>query len=309
MTFLCATRHVKNARYLQATAPRILSTDEPPAGFASRVPFELLGRLHALRPGDLAGHPDLAEALRRSPIPQRGTRIAGSLFSGSLIFAQVSFRTRNGTVSVAPADLKTAMDYSRLAVTPVSRYAAQYGPNQPTVSLSPVPFTVDIPTGRYNDQTLQRWVNAIVLQTKPPGNVCIVILNPAGVVNTDADPSHGVGGYHGLASVPYCFVNAMGSGFTLADPQNRYALALSHEIAEMVVDPQANLANPEVCDGCGPNCQTPWIGYFDSSGGYLGTSQSFPPPFAYVFFINGIVKPVAATACPAPATACNYAPP
>jgi len=165
-----------------------------------------------------------------------------------------------------------------------------------------------VPAGRYNDQTLRGWVNAIASQTKLPGNVCVMILNPRGIVNTDGDPSQGIGGYHGLANVPYCFVNAMGSGFTVADPQSLFALALSHEIAEMVVDPQANLANPEVCDPCGPNCQTPWIDYFTSGGGYLGTSQSFPPPFAYGFFINGIVKPDAATACPAPAAACNYAP-
>src|SRR2546422_975586 len=87
--------------------------------------------------------------------------------------------------------------------------------------------------------------------------------------NADRDPSRGIGGYHGLANVPYCFVNAMGSGFTVADPQSLFALALSHEIAEMVVDPQANLENPEVCDPCGPNCQTPWIDYFTSGGGYL----------------------------------------
>ena len=128
-------------------------------------------------------------------------------------------------------------------------------------------------------------------------------------MNTDADPTQGVGGYHGLASVPYCFVNAMGSGFTISDPQNLYALALSHEIAEMVVDPRANLANPEVCDPCGPNCQTAWIDYFDAQGAYLGTSQRSPPSFAYGFFINGIVRPDEATACPAPGAACNYPPP
>jgi len=281
MALLCATRHLKNARHLQATAPHILPREEPPDGYASRVPFDLLGRLHAVRQDELGRYRDLAEALRRSPVPPPRAKVTGSLFNGSLIFAQISFRTRSGTVSLAVSDLQTAITYAALVVPPISRYAAQYGPNQSVVSTSPVPFGADVPAGRYNDQTLRGWVNAIASQTKLPGNVCVMILNPRGIVNTDGDPSQGIGGYHGLANVPYCFVNAMGSGFTVADPQSLFALAQSHEIAEMVVDPQAN----------------------------LGTSQRFPPPFAYGFFINGIVKPDAATACPAPAAACNYAPP
>jgi len=306
---LCATRQVKNARHLQATDPRIVPMDEPIDGYASRVSFELLGGLHLARPEEYATRWDIAEALRRSPLPKRRTKVTDSLFRGPLVFAQVSFQTRTGTVTVASADFNTAMAYARLAVVPISRYAAQYGPNQVSVSPGPVPFAADVPGGRYNDQTLRRWVDAIASAAHLPSNPSIVILNPRGVVNTDADPTQGVGGYHGLASVPYCFVNAMGSGFTISDPQNLYALALSHEIAEMVVDPRANLANPEVCDPCGPNCQTAWIDYFDAQGAYLGTSQRFPPSFAYGFFINGIVRPDEATACPAPGAACNYPPP
>jgi len=249
---LCATRQVKNARHLQATDPRIVPMDEPIDGYASRVSFELLGRLHLARPEEYATRRDIAEALRRSPLPKRRTKVTDSLFRGPLVFAQVSFRTRTGTVTVASADFNTAMAYARLAVVPISRYAAQYGPNQVSVSPGTVPFAADVPGGRYNDQTLRRWVDTIASAAHLPSNASIVILNPRGVVNTDADPTQGVGGYHGLASVPYCFVNAMGSGFTISDPQNLYALALSHEIAEMVVDPRANLANPEVCDLCGP---------------------------------------------------------
>jgi|SRR2546427_6462855 len=69
MALLCATRHLKNARHLQATAPHILPREEPPDGYASRVPFDLLGRLHAARQDELGRYRDLAEALRRSPVP------------------------------------------------------------------------------------------------------------------------------------------------------------------------------------------------------------------------------------------------
>jgi hypothetical protein len=58
----------------------------------------------------------------------------------------------------------------------------------------------------------------------------------------------------------------MGQGFDLKDARDVYALALCHEIAEMVVDPAANGSNPEVCNGCGPNCQSPFRDYFDAAG-------------------------------------------
>jgi hypothetical protein len=118
-------------------------------------------------------------------------------------------------------------------------------------------------------------------------------------------------GYHGLSpgGVPYIFVNVTGSGFTLQDLQDYYALAVSHEIAEMVVDPRADGSNPEVCDGCGPNCEPVLRDYFDAAGAYLKTSVAFPPPFGFGFYINAIVKPSAAAQCPAPDSACAYAPP
>lgn len=310
MTRICVTRHMKNARYLQSTAPQILPREEPADGFVSRLPADLLGGLHVAASTDIQRrHPQLAEALRRSPPPRPRPKAAAPFFSGSLVFVQASFRTSRGKVSLASADLATAMAFSRLAVNPISRYASQYGPNRVDVAPPPAPFAVTLSGTRYNDQTLQGWVNQIVTQNRLPSNACVAILNPPGVINADADPSQGVGGYHSLANVPYLFVNIMDSGLTVKDDAGLYALALSHEIAEMVVDPRADLANPEVCDGCGPNCQTAWIDYFNVDGGYVSTTQSFPPPFAYAFYINGIVRPDSATACPAPAAACNYAPP
>jgi hypothetical protein len=231
------------------------------------------------------------------------------LFQGTLVFVQMAFQTPSGTLSLGASDLNVAVSFSRQAVLPISRYASQYGPNGLTVSASLVPFAANLPAGSYNDQMLQGWVNTLVGQGGLPANPCVVILNPPGAVNLDADPRKGVGGYHSLARVPYIFVDVMGRGLIVQDSANVFALALSHEIAEMVVDPRADLSNPEVCDPCGPNCQTVWIDYFDDRGAYLGTTQSFPPPFGYAFLINGIVRPSAATMCPAPGTACNYAPP
>lgn len=247
------TRAIKNARHLQATAPHILPKEEPAAGFRSRVPDKILAGLHTPLPAaDLNRVDGLAAALQKHPAPKPRPSASGPLFNGTLVFAQVAFRTSKGFVSVKPADLATAMDFTRLAVVPISAYATQYGPNRLDVTPQAVPYNADAGSGTYNDHTLQGWVNAIVAQNNLPANTCVVILNPPGVVNSDADPSQGVGGYHGMAKVPYAFVNVMGSGLTVKDEANVYALALSHEIAEMVVDPRADLGNPEVCDPCVP---------------------------------------------------------
>ncbi len=308
MPHLCATRAIKNARHLQMTAPHILPRDEPPGGFASRVPRELLARLHAPPdPKDLARVTGLAEALRRTPVPRRTAKASAPLFHGTLVFAQVTFTTSRGTVAVNGPDLATAIAFARLAVGPISAYASQYGPNGVVVAPKSVPFAANVPSGRYNDQALQGWVNAIVAQNGLPPDTCVVILNPQGVVNADADPSQGVGGYHGLANVPYAFVNVMGTGLTIADEADAYALALSHEIAEMVVDPRADLSNPECCDPCAGNCGATYYESFDGSGRYLSGGTN--PAAGYAFFINSIVKPNAATQCPAPSSACAYPPP
>ena len=310
MTQLCATRAIKNARHLQLTAPLVIPSVEPLEGFYSRVPREVLGKLHSpVPPRGLDRVPGLAAALTQAPVPRVRAAVSTPLFSGTLVFAAVSFNTSRGAVAVSTADLATAMSFARLAVVPISHYASQYGPNQVAVAATTVPFAAPVASGSYNDQTLQAWVNSIVAANRLSEASCVVILNPPGVVNTDADPSQGIGGYHGMANVPYAFVNVMGSNLTIKDEANAYAVALSHEIAETVVDPRADLGNPEVGDPCAGNCGPLWIDYFDSAGRYLQTLQTFPPPFPYAFFINAIVKPSAATQCPAAAQACAYAPP
>lgn len=256
MTHVCAARAIKNARYLQANAPHLIPKTEPPQGFGSRVPRELLARLHTQVPkAELDRVPGLSAALAKTPIARPRNAASAPLFTGTLVFASIDFATRKGVVSIGPGDLTTAMDFARLASVPISRYAAQYGPNRVAVTDAAVPFTANIPGGTYNDQTLQGWVDSIVKAGGLSANTCVVILNPPGVTNTDADPGQGVGGYHGMAQVPYAFVNALGSSFTVRDEANLYALALSHEIAEMVVDPRADLGNPEVCDPCVPGSE------------------------------------------------------
>jgi hypothetical protein len=309
MDRFCVTRAIKNAKYLQKEAPDLVPKKEPADGFASLIPRDLLTKLHLAGP-EATKIRVLSELLARRNVPRAGTRASAPLFSGSIQFVDVTFNASGRTFSVPPADLATAMRFSGLVAKPITRYAAQYGPNSVSVAGNAIPLSVNLVGNRYNDQTLAGWADQVAKQNGLSGD-CLAFLNPQGVLNTDADASQGVLGYHGFSpgGAPYIFMNPTGSGFTLQDSQDFYALAVSHEIAEMVVDPRADGSNPEVCDGCGPNCETVLRDYFDGAGAYLKTSTAFPPPFGFGFYINAIVKPSSATACPAPDSACAYAPP
>jgi len=295
----CATRSLKLARHLQRSRPDIVPPVEPLSGFTS-----------LLEGSDPSMKFVLRDALAPGKLPVLRANAAGPLFRGTLRFANLAVSVGTKTFGLGANDLATATKFAGLAVGPISKYAGQYGPNALAVDPTALPLPVSVPRGVYNDSTLQTWVDQLVrANSLEPGSTAIVVLSPPGPLNTDADPSRGVLGYHGKASIPYAFVNVTGAELAIADPTDRFALALSHEIAEMTVDPSADLANPEVCDPCGPNCQAPIRVYFDGTAAYLGSSSQFPPSFDYGFFLNAVVQPASATQCPAPASACAYAPP
>ena len=110
-------------------------------------------------------------------------------------------------------------------------------------------------------------------------------------------------GYHSIANVPYAVWGMGGTNITLADEADVYAMVVSHEISELIVDPQGNLSNPEVCDPCCENCEgVPgsysggfFRAYFDNFNDYLGTNQQSPPGgFNFAFYNAVIVKPAGA---------------
>lgn len=298
---------MKNARYL-----RTVAQDKIPPDFAERIDPQTLNALHLgdAQASPLRRDPALAGILAGIKIPGPAALPAGALFNGTVYFVQVAFTTAQDTITIAAADMATIITYATSASGPIAQYASQFGPCGLQIDPNPLAYSVDLRASAngnsYSDQTLQGWVNAIASQYDL-ANACVAVLSPPGVANTDAQ--NGVLGYHGQANLPYIFGNVVGQAFTLDDADDAYALVVSHELAEMTVDPSANLANPEVCDGCGPNCQTVFRDYFGASGAYLETSQAFPPGPAYGYFINAIVQPASATQCPAPDTACAYPPP
>jgi hypothetical protein len=231
-------------------------------------------------------------------------------------FVQITFNVSGTTTQVSDTDMETIIQFGQLAAEQISGYAAQYGSHQLDVSTTMLTFNVDVPTGKFNDHDVQGWVNSLLTANNlPAGSTCIVIPHPPGTTNTDADATKGIEGYHGKAHCPYCYVNVFGTGFSIADrPDNQaadhYALQMSHEIAEMTVDPNADDSNPEVCDPCGPNCGRVWRDFFFGPpiNSYMMTSQTWPPTFEYGFMLNAIVQPAHALQCPAPQSACDYSP-
>jgi hypothetical protein len=297
----CGTRVMKTARYLQQHRPDLLPSD-PSAGSVAAVHG-------ALERGDVQ-------------LPAVGAGAGQSLFHGTAHFVRILFGIQGQDGGVArqvvldPADVQAAVTYAQLAAGPIGNYSSQYGDNRLDISTSVIDFNVLLPMdGTYNDSMLQSWVNTMVteyhLPTGDSDNSCVVVLNPPGVVNTDAKISDGIGGYHGKADIPYAFANVTGaSALTIDDTAGQYAESLSHELAELVVDPNADVSNPEVCDPCAGNCTNqPSLNFFDSSGTYLRTSQEWPPSQPFAFYIEGIVSPAFVGQCPPSAPqACAYPP-
>src|SRR5258707_1624610 len=196
------TRAVKNAKYLEKVAPHILAAGEPGEGPRGMVPAHVLGQIHRLRHDapELRGYPALAEFLRTSPIPGPGRAPRGALFSGTIHFVKVTFRTPGGNLVFSDADMAMMVQYAQHAIVPISQAAAQYGPNTVSVSGTVLTYTATLTGTSYTDADLQGWVNDIVSSNSLPSNTCIGIASPQGLT---ANNVGGNAGYHFKANVPY----------------------------------------------------------------------------------------------------------
>jgi hypothetical protein len=293
---------------LKSVAPGVFDQDPTADGFGTGVPIEILRGLHRLAPNSpvLNRHKQVAAVLRQSPAPLPGRNARDALFSGTVYFAQVTFQSPSGTFVISTADMNQIVEYATRAIVPISEYASQYGPNRVSVSPTVLTYTAVLSGTSYSDSDLQGYVNAIASAHALPSNSCLFVVSPQGV---SAPQVGGNAGYHGKAHIPYVVAGVYTTGLTFADAPDVYAMVVSHEIAEMVVDPNVDGNNPEVCDPCDINCGNLTRCYFDTDDNFLGTNQNSPPGgFSYTYYTCAVVKPDGASSCPASAADCQYAP-
>jgi hypothetical protein len=314
---ICLTRAIKNLNYIERSVPPTITKEDLKE--LTKLSPDILVKLHTIsKPHEVIKNAKLANFLESNKIPLPEAAVSQPLFSGTLVFVQLTFnRPSQPPFSISNADLQTAINYSSLAAVPIHQYALQYGPNTINVSPNIMQFTVTLTGNTFSDADLRGWIETIVHDNNLTNSCMMILINTSGPRNTNATGS--VGGYHSMTdNIPYCFCNVFGNNLTVADRNNDYALILSHEIAEMLVDPRVNNGNPEVCDGCAGNCSNVWNDFFDSNNNFIAGSNIVPPAFGYSFFINSIMRP----ACIDPISpeqcsktgadskvACVYAPP
>ena len=289
------TRRLKVLKYLRQTIPGNIPRSSVQA--LEKLPAHVLSTLHAGSDlSEVTKDPQLRKWLAANPVPSAKASVQAPLFQGTLFFVQMTFNRPNlPPFTDVAADIQTAIAYATLAVGPIQRYASQYGPNSVQVSPNILPFTVTLKGNTFSDSDLQGWVDTIVQNNKLT-NACVVILHDTAAANSpiNTDGTGSTSGYHSSTSHghPYCYCRAFGQNLTVADKGQLYAGVLSHEIAEMTVDPIPNLGNPEVCDGCFGNCANFQFNLFDGNSTFIaGTNNPTTVSTPFTFYIDGIIRP------------------
>ncbi len=240
----CHTRALKNARHLKKHAPHLFRGEPDREGFGTGLPLSLLRALHRIHPASpmLNRHKAIAEVLRAHPLPKLRLPARDALFSGTVHFAQVTFKTSGGDRVVPTADMNQIVAYAKHAIVPIMEYCALYGPNNSTISSTLLTKTVTLSGSSFNNDDLKSWVNALKSDNGLGSDACIFVVVPTGV---SANEVGGNSGYHDKADIPYIVAGVFDTGLTLADTADVYAMVVSHEIAEMIVDPGVGGGDPD----------------------------------------------------------------
>src|ERR1019366_3960944 len=325
---MCATRAMKVLKYLQRTVPETVPRSSVEA--LEELPSSVLTSLNAGPDWDMVTKDaQLKQWLAANPIPALRTKPSGPLFKGTLVFVQLIFQEPNQPpASVSLADVQTAVSYAALAAQPIQRYAWQYGQNSVEVWPNVIPLNASVSGTAFNTAQFEGWVEqaANIVRNEKVENPCIVILHNRDLPNTPQFTGNR-NSFHSITGngTPYCYCLCFGENLNVADNNHTingvatekvYAHLLSHEVAEMVVDPLGNDSNPEVCDGCAGNCNQNLFSLFDANGVFLGGTTDTASATGFAFFINPIVSANAAldsNYCVVPLSdtpaACIYPPP
>ncbi len=302
MESLCETRAVKVLKHLQRKAPTTISRSTLSA--LETLPSSVLASLHATSDwNSVTDDPQLKSWLVDNPVPAPRTRAKGPLFQGTLVFVRVVFHEQHRPLSaISLADVQTAVSYATLAAIPITRYAWQYGPNSVEVSPDVIPFTAEVSGGTFTLAEFEGWVDqcAHIASERHIADPCIVILHNRALRSSSQFVNHR-NSFHSIThnGTPYCYCLVFGENLSVADNNHTaggrptekvYAHMLSHEIAEMVVDPFVDGTNPEVCDACAGNCNNDQFDLFDQNAVFLGGTNDTASATGFAFFINSIVS-------------------
>jgi hypothetical protein len=299
---LCGTRAMKVLKYLDRVVPATVSRSSLQE--LEKLPSSVLARIHTTSDwGEVTEDAQLRNWLAKNPIPSPKASVSGPLFHGTLVFVQLIFQQPSQPPSsVSMADVQTALNYATVAVVPIGRYASQYGPNSVNVSPNVIPFTANLTGDSFTESQFEGWADQCA-QTAHNSNVnnpCIVVLHNRDLPNSPSFPQHR-DSYHKMTGngTPYCYCLVFGQNLSIADnnhtnngiPNDKvYAHNLSHEIAEMVVDPGVDMSNPEVCDACAGNCGNSLFNLFDQNGVFMGGTADTASASGFAFFINSVVS-------------------
>jgi hypothetical protein len=239
--------------------------------------------------------------------------MSAPLFSGTLHFIHPTFVTPGGSFTFSAADMQMMIQYAQHAIVPVLEMVHQeYGPSTTVISPTTIDYTAHMSAATFSDSDLQGWVNDILSTNSLDASTSLTVVPCPSGISDDAGYVVANGGYHNIANGPYAVFGIYTTGLTLADQVDQYAMVVSHEIAEAIVDPKADHSNPEVGDPCCENCYHGgnfYRAYFDAFNNYLGTNQQSPPGgFNFAYYTAVVVKPEDGLDCPAPDADCNYSP-
>ncbi|MCI4345774.1 MAG: hypothetical protein L3K07_03355 [Thermoplasmata archaeon] len=249
----------------------------------------------------------LRDALAPGKVPRVRQEPTSRPFVGSLVLVRPTFETRKGPFSVGIEDAGLIARYLARVAPIVERYLAPFTRVGLRTEPAPHELSVRLLSNRFCDSQVAQWLDSVA--AGHPGAAGLVVVAPTSVVNSDADPSLGVRGYHALARLPYLFLNVQGTSLRLEDRTDGFALALSHHLFEMASDPSAELENPEVCDPCGATAESSCRNYFGAGDDYLGGGSEFPPRFDYAYFLHGIARKGSLLGRPLSASECGFPPP
>ena len=239
--------------------------------------------------------------------------MSAPLFSGTVHFVHPTFVTPGGTFTFSAADMQMMVTYAQHAIVPIVEMAQQeYGPTTTSISPTTIDFTMNMSGSTFSNSDLKGWVNAILTANGLDASTSLIVVPCPSGISDDSGYVVANGGYHDIANGPYAVFGVYTTGLTLTDNVDQYAMVVSHEIAEAIIDPKADHSNPEVGDPCCENCYHAsnfYRAYFDAFNSYLGTNQMSPPAgFDFAYYTAVVVKPAGGSDCPAPDEDCNYLP-